>query len=356
MSDLRLWVLDNIKDIGNEVNNYLQEINNSKESYIMDANLDRFSNGEGKARVASTIRDKDIYILSDVGNYGITYNMHGMKIPMSPDEHFQDIKRCVSALSGYARRITIITPLLYQSRQHKRKGCESLDCAMALQELERLHVNHIVTFDAHDRNVSNAIPHLPFENFFPTNIILEELIKKEKIKDVLIISPDMGAVERARYYADMLCTNVGVFYKRRDLTKIVDGKNPVVEHVYMGPDVKDKTILVVDDMIASGNSIIEVGKMLKEKGAKRVYFITTFCLFTEGIEVFSNAHKEKIFDKIYTTNLSYIPKKYQRNKWLEVVNCSYRIAQIIDCINKGSSLRSIVDSNKRILELINKQK
>ena len=356
MEDLKLIVMDNIKEVGTEVDEYLKRMNRTEKSYIMGVDLIRFNNGEGKASIDETTRDKDVFILCDVGNYNLTYETHGIKVPMSPDEHFQDIKRCISALSGYAKRITVIMPLLYQSRQDKRKGKESLDCAIALQELERLHINHIITFDCHERKVSNAIPNLPFENFYPTNIVLEDLIKTEGVFDnLLVISPDMGAMERARYYADMLLSDVGMFYKRRDLTRIVNGKNPIVEHAYMGADVAGKNVFVVDDMIASGASMIEVGAKLREKGAKKIFFITTFSLFTEGIEVFKEAYKKKYFDKLYTTNLTYVPKEYSKYKWLHIVNCSKRIAEIIDYIHEGKSLRKIVHSNDKIIELLNKK-
>lgn len=350
MDNLKLIVLDNIKDIGKNIDNYLKNINDESNSYIMNITRDRFNNGEGKIRIDETIRDKDIFILSDISNYSITYKMHNMDVPMGPDEHFQDIKRVISALSGYAKRITVVMPLLYQSRQDKRKGRESLDCALALQELERLNVNHIITFDCHDKNVSNAIPNLPFENFYPTNIILENLIKNEDINDLLVISPDMGGVERARYYADMLKCDIGMFYKRRDLTKLVNGKNPIVEHAYMGPSVEGKTILVVDDMIASGTSMIEVGEKLKEKGAKKVFFVATFSMFTERIDIFEDAYNNKIFDRLYTTNLNYIPDEYKSKKRLKIVDTSKRIAEIIDHVHKGKSLEKIVNSNEKIIE------
>ena len=353
MNDLKLIVMDNIEDIGKEVDEYLKEKNNSEGSYMMKYSRVRFNNGEGKIVINETTRDKDVFILSDIGNYSITYDMHGVKVPMGPDEHFQDIKRAISALSGYANRITVIMPLLYQSRQDKRTGKESLDCAIALQELERLKTDHIITFDCHERKVSNAIPNLPFENFYPTNIILEEFIKNENIFDnLLVVSPDTGAMERARYYADMLSCNVGMFYKRRDLSKLVNGKNPIIEHAYMGADVNGRNIIVVDDMIASGSSMIEVGEKLREKGAKKVYFITTFSLFTEGAKVFEDAYKRKVFDKLYTTNLSYIPEAYNKYKWLHKVDCSKRVAEIIDYVHKGNSLKKIVHGNDKILELL----
>ena len=356
MNDLKLIVLDNIKDMGTEVDEYLKDFNKTDKSFIMNIARTRFNNGEGKIGIDETTRDKDVFILSDVGNYSVTYEMHGMSVPMGPDEHFQDIKRAISALSGYASRITVIMPLLYQSRQDKRKGKESLDCAIALQELARLNIDHIITFDCHERKVANAIPNLPFENFYPTNIILEELIKNEDVFDnLLVISPDMGAMERARYYADMLSSDVGMFYKRRDLSKLVNGKNPIVEHAYMGADVEGKNVIVVDDMIASGASMIEVGEKLRARGAKKIFFITTFSLFTEGIEVFEEAYKNKSFDKLYTTNLSYIPEEYKKNKWLKVVDCSKRVAEIIDYIHKGKSLRKIVHGNEKIIELLKKK-
>ena len=243
-------------------------------------------------------------------------------------------------------------PLLYQSRQDKRNGRESLDCAMALKELENLGVDHIVTIDAHDANVCNAIPNIPFENFFPANIVLEELIEKEDISNLLVISPDVGAMQRARFYADMLRVNVGLFYKRRDLTKIVNGKNPIIEHSYLGSSVNGKTCIVVDDMIASGSSMIEVGERLKELGANKVYFITTFSLFTTGIDVFNEAYKNGIFEKLYTTNLSYIPDEYKKFNWLNVVDCSRRIGEIIDNIHKSKSLSKLSNDNERVIKLL----
>lgn len=356
MNDLKLIVFDNIKEVGKEVDEYLKKINRTKDTYIMKVTKDRFSNGEGKIRIDETIRDKDVFIISDTGNYGETYQMHGFEVHVGPDEHFQDIKRAISALSGYARRITVIMPLLYQSRQHKRRGRESLDCAIALQELERLKVDHIITFDCHQREVSNAIPNLPFENIYPTNSILEDLVDDMSVKKALIISPDMGAMERARYYADMLKLDVGVFYKRRDLSKVVNGKNPIVEHAYMGADVTNKTCIVVDDMLASGSSLLEVGEKLKEKGAKKVIFIVSFALFTEGTEKIEEAYKNKTFDKLYTTNLTYIPKEIAKKKWIKIVDCSKRIAELIDAIHKGKGITKIIHESEKVFKIINEKK
>ena len=274
---------------------------------------------------------------------------------MSPDEHFEDIKRVISATSGHASKINVVMPLLYQSRQHKRRGNESLDCAIALQELERIGVNNIITFDAHDPSICNAIPRLPFENFYPTHTILESLIDYEDIKDILVISPDMGAMERARYYADMLGCDVGVFYKRRDLSKVLNGKNPIVEHMYMGANPEGKDVIIVDDMIASGGSMIEVAEHLKNKGAKNIYLIATFTLFTEGVDKFVEAFDKGLFNKLYTTNLSYIPEKIKELEWFNDVDCSKYLALIINTFNKKDDIEPLWNGKKKIIDKIRKK-
>ena len=354
MNDLKLIVLENCQDLGLKVNENLEKMNN-KNDYLVSIVNSRFANGEGKVKIEDSVRDKDLYIISDVGNYGINYQLHGMPHYMSPDEHFQDIKRVISATSGHASRINLIMPLLYQSRQHKRKGRESLDCAIALQELESLGVNNIITFDAHDPNVSNAIPKLPFDNFYPTHTIINELVNNEEVNNILVISPDMGAMERARYYAEILGCDVGVFYKRRDLSKVINGKNPIIEHVYMGADVKDKDIIIVDDMIASGNSMIETAKELKEKGARKVYLIATFTLLTEGPDNFIKAYNNGYFNKLYSTNLSYVPDTIKNNNWYYEVDCSKQIAEIIDTLNKKKSLTILHNGKKEIINKVRKK-
>ena len=347
--NLKLVVLPNAKFLGEKVDKNLKEINNSDSTYIVPITSDRFSNGEGKVKIEETVRDKDLYILSDIGNYSINYDFHGMKHFMAPDEHFQDIKRIISATSGHASKINVIMPMLYQSRQHKRKGRESLDCALALQELERIGVSNIITFDAHDPNVVNAVPNLSFDNFYPTNIIIDALEENEHIDNMIVVSPDMGAMERARYYAGMLGCDVGLFYKRRDLTKVVNGKNPIVEHVYLGSDVKDKNILIVDDMISSGTSMIESAQNLKNRGAKKIYLVATFALFTEGIEKFNEAYNEGIFTKLYVTNLSYVPEEIKSKEWYTEVDCSILLARIINKLNKKESIAEIYDQGRNRL-------
>ncbi len=355
MSKLKLVISNNCLDLGNKVNEHLMRMNNTTKSYIAKMKSDRFSNGEGKVSINESVNGDNLFILSDVGNYGISYMMHGREHYMSPDEHFEDIKRVIASTSGHASKINVVMPLLYQSRQHKRRGNESLDCAISLQELERIGVNNIITFDAHDPSICNAIPRLPFENFYPTHTILEELIENEDVKDLLVVSPDMGAMERARYYADMLSCDVGVFYKRRDLSKVVNGKNPIVEHMYMGVDVADRDVLVVDDMIASGGSMIEVCELLKKKGARNIYLIATFALFTEGIDKFVEAYENGLFNKLYSTNLSYVPEEIINNEWYVSVDCSKYLALIIDTINKKSDIEELWNGKKKIIDKIRKK-
>ena len=355
MSKLKLVVLNNISSFGDKVNEHLKKMNNTSKDYIVSIKEDRFSNGEGKVSLSESVNGDDLYILSDVGNYGISYMMHGLKHYMSPDEHFLDIKRVIAATSGHAAKINVVMPLLYQSRQHKRRGNESLDCAISLQELERMGVDNIITFDAHDPSICNAIPQLPFENFYPTHMILDTLIENEDIHDLLVISPDMGAMERARYYADMLGCDVGVFYKRRDLSKVVNGKNPIVEHMYMGSDVKKKAVIVVDDMIASGSSMLEVCSHLREKGARNIYLIATFSLFTEGVEKFDKAYNDGLFNKLYSTNLSYVADCVKEKNWYVDVDCSKYMALIINTLNKKDDIEPLWNGKKQIIDKIRKK-
>ena len=279
--ELGIIALESCRELGEQVNKIIQQKRNTEESLLIPTNEIRFSNGEGKVKLPETVRGKDIYILCDVGNYSCTYKMFGFTNHKGPDEHFQDIKRTVSAIRGKAARITVIMPLLYQSRQHRRKGRESLDCALALQELERLGVDEILTFDVHDPNVQNAIPLLSFENLYPTYDIVKSLISNEDTlsldkEKLLVISPDTGAMDRAIYYSSVLGVDVGLFYKRRDHSTVVNGKNPIVEHEYMGREVEGKDVLIVDDMIASGESVLDIALELKKRNAKNVYVATTF--------------------------------------------------------------------------------
>lgn len=352
MENLKIIVMQNCLELGEKINNHLKLIRKTKHNYIEPVISNRFQNGEGKAKIGDAIRDKDLYIISDVGNWGQTYQLHGLTHHVSPDEHYQDIIRVISAISNKAEKVNVMMPLLYQSRQDRREDNESLDCAIALKHLSYLGANSIITFDAHNPTVSNAIPNLPFENFYPTHTILEKFIDNESevLDNLLVIGPDLGAVKRTRYYAEMLGCNIGMFDKRRDLTKVVDGKNPIIGHDYIGIDPKDNHAMIVDDMIASGGSIIDAAKELKKRGAKNIYLVVTFALFTEGIEKFDQAYQEGLFDKLYTTNLSYVPEEIKNKPWYQEVDCSYQIAQIIDTLNKKLPTDELYNGKQKILE------
>lgn len=357
--ELGLIVMSNIKDLGEEIDKLLMELNNTDQSYILDISEDRFSNGEGKVTIDQSVRGKDILILSDIGNYGETYQMFGSSHNMSPDEHYQDIKRVISAINGKATRINVMMPLLYESRQHRRKKRESLDCAMALQELQSIGVDGIYTFDVHDPNVQNAIPLMTFENIYPTAEIVNYFLEEENItnedlkkNNMLIISPDTGAMDRAIYYSNILKQDIGLFYKRRDYSKLVNGKNPIVEHKYIGQDVKDKDILIVDDMIASGGSVIDIAKQLKNQGAKRVFCAVSFALFTEGVAVFDEVVKDGYIDAVYSTNLTYVPKEIKEREWFHSVNMSELMSDLIDHINREKSLSPLLDKTRGIKTIL----
>lgn len=348
--NLGIIVLENATELGGRVRVHLNNIRKNSRDYTVKMENSRFSNGEGKIKLLESVRGKDLYIISDIGNYDVNYRLHGRTHHMGPDEHFSDIKRVIAASANHANSVSLITPLLYESRQHKRKGRESLDCALGLQELEHLGVKNLITFDAHDPSINNAVPRMAFENFFPTNIIVETMLKEEKdaMDNLLVVSPDMGAMERARYYAEMIGCDLGCFYKRRDLTKVVNGKNPIVEHTYLGSSVKGKNIIIVDDMLASGGSLLEVAEELKNRGANKIYFVVTFALFTEGVDVIKEAHKAGLFDKLYSTNLSYIPDEVKNEPWYTDVDCSLKIARIIDTLNKGESIEPLHNEGKSL--------
>ena len=361
---LGIIALESCRELGNKIDGFLQKNRENGQgtppSFIIPTEEIRFSNGEGKVKLEETVRGKDIYILCDVGNYNCTYEMHGFTNHKGPDEHFQDIKRVVSALGGRARRVTVIMPLLYAGRQHRRKGRESLDCAIALQELERLGVEHIITFDVHDPNVQNAVPLISFENLYPTYEIVKSFIREEKDLSIdkanmIVISPDTGAMDRAIYYSSVLGLDIGLFYKRRDYSKIVGGKNPIVQHEYIGKDVEGMDVLVVDDMISSGESIIDIVKELKRRKAGKIYTATTFALFTEGNKKFNELYENGLIDKVYSTNLTYIPQEVREAKWFKEVDMSKFLAHLIDFINCDKSIKPLIDDTENIKKLM-KQK
>lgn len=361
-AELGLIVLDSSKELGGKINEYLVQRRKDTyeyidESYVINTNEIRFSNGEGKVVLSDTVRGKDIYILSDVGNYSCTYKMHGFLNHKSPDDHFQDIKRVVSAISGKAKRITVIMPLLYASRQHRRKGRESLDCSLALQELERLGVDDIITFDVHDPNVQNAVPSISFDNLYPTYEIVKTFLREESDlaidKDsMIVISPDTGAMDRSIYYSSVLGVDVGLFYKRRDHSTVINGKNPIVQHEYMGRSIEGKNVLIVDDMIASGESVFDIVKELKARKANKIFVATSFVLFTEGIEKFNKFHEDGLIDAVYSTNLTYIPEDARKASWFKEVDMSKFISKIVDNLNHDCSIQPVLDATEGIKELL----
>lgn len=330
---------------------------NEKGSYIIDTQCPRFGSGEGKGLILESIRGKDIYMFVDVTNSSIRYKMDGSLTRMSPDDHFSDLKRLIGATNGKAKKITVIMPFLYEGRQHRRTNRESLDCAIMLNELANMGINDIITFDAHDARVQNSIPLQSLENVRPTYQVLQSLFKEVdniQIDDnhFMIVSPDEGATDRAIYIADILGVNVGMFYKRRDYTKVVGGRNPIVAHEFVGEDIKGKDVLVVDDMISSGDSMIDVAEQLKERGAGRIFISATFGLFTGGMEKFDDAVKNGIIDKVITTNLVYQkPELLSRDYYINVDMAEYTAA-IISQLNADSSISFLINPTDKIKKLI----
>lgn len=356
--NLKLIVLGNCRELGEKVNKNIAQMRNEESNYIIPIKETRFNNGEGKVEILESIREKDVFILSDIGNHSCTYRMFGYENHMGPDEHFQDIKRVIYAMRGHTSNITVVMPLLYESRQHRRKGRESLDCANGLQELISLGVKNILTFDVHDVGIQNAVPLKSFENIYPTNTIISGFVERENIdfRNLVIISPDTGAIDRAKFYANIFKADLGMFYKSRDLTKIENGKNPIKEHKYIGDDVAGKNVIVVDDIIASGDSMLDVARKLKSLGAATVYMISTFALFTEGYEKFVQAYKDGEFDKIYSTNLSYVPECVKSASWFEEVDCSHQIAEIIHALNCQKSITPLMNGKQKVIEKIDQKK
>ena len=369
---LAIISLDSCKTLGSKVNDYLvswreksavQHQDNplycdySKESFLVPAATPRFGSGEAKGMIKESVRGCDLYIMVDVTNYSLTYRMNKYQNHMSPDDHFQDLKRIIAAVGGKAKRINVIMPFLYESRQHRRSGRESLDCALALQELLQMGVQNIITFDAHDDRVQNAIPLGGFETVRPTYQFIKSLLFS--VPDLQIdkdhfmtISPDEGATRRAVYLANVFGVNMGMFYKRRDYTQVVNGKNPIVAHEFLGNDVEGKDVFVIDDMISSGESMLDVARELKKRKARRIFMAATFGLFTSGMDAFDKAYEEGIFDKVLTTNLTYQTDALLERPYYLSCDMSKYIAYIIDILNHDASLSTILDPLDRIHSLV----
>ncbi len=332
-----------------------------RDTYLIDSIVPRFGSGEAKGIIKESVRGDDLYILVDVCNHSLTYKLCGFQNRMSPDDHFQDLKRIISAIGGKARRITVIMPFLYESRQHKRNGRESLDCAMALQELLDMGVDSIITFDAHDPRVQNAIPLSGFETYQCTYQFIKGLYRctddlKTDPEHLMIISPDEGGMKRAIYMANVLGVDMGMFYKRRDYTRIVNGRNPILAHEFLGTSVEGKDCVIVDDMISSGDSVLDVARELKKRRARRIFICSTFGLFTNGLEKFDKAHEEGLFHSLLTTNLVYQSPELLSRSWYTGCDMSKFLALIIDTMNHDGSVSTLLDPVDRIQTFLAKKR
>lgn len=346
-------------DLTNKVDYYLTKWHSNNESFIIESSCPRFSSGDAKGLIKSTVRGKDLYILVDVGNYNIKYDYFGMKNSMSPDDHYQDLKRIIQAASGKAHRITVIMPILYGGRQHRRTYRESLDCACALQELESMGVTNIICFDAHDPRMQNAVPLMGFDNVMPTYQVLKSILKN--ISDInflkdkfMVVSPDEGALARNIYYASVLGVDMGMFYKRRDYSTIINGRNPIIAHEYLGNSVEGKDVFVADDIISSGESMLDLAYNLKEKKANRIYIFATYAIFTNGLEKFNQAYKDGIINGVFGTNLTYRTPELLNSPWFYEVDMSKYIAYIIEAINHDMSISQLLDPHDKIDSLLKK--
>lgn len=370
---LGIIALESSKALGQKVNDYIVQWRREREnehkdniafagyqrdSYLIEASCPRFGTGEAKGIIRESVRGDDLYLIVDVCNYSLTYTVCGHQNHMSPDDHFQDLKRVIAALGGKARRITVIMPFLYESRQHKRSSRESLDCAIALQELVSMGVEGIITFDAHDPRVQNAIPLKSFETVQPIYQFIKALLNNVpdltvNADHMMIISPDEGAMNRAVYFANVLGLDMGMFYKRRDYTRIVNGRNPIVAHEFLGSDVEGKDVVIIDDMISSGDSMIDVATELKRRKAGRIFMCSTFGLFTNGLERFDKAYEEGLIYRVLTTNLIYQPDELLSKPYYINVDMSKYIALLIEALNHDASISEYLSPTKRIQRFLN---
>ncbi len=361
VAPLGVIAMSGATELGEKINGHLvrwaQGTDSQKDSFLIETECPRFSSGDGKGLIKSTIRGDDLFIIVDVGNYNCKYNMFGFENAMSPDDHFQDLKRIIQAAGGKAHRINVIMPILYGGRQHKRNYRESLDCAVALQELERMGAENIVTFDAHDARVHNAIPLMGFDNVIPTYQVLKSVFKS--VKDIsiskdtfMVVSPDEGAINRNMYYASVLGVDLGMFYKRRDYSKVVNGRNPIVAHEYLGNSVEGKDIFIADDIIASGESMLDLAYELKKRKAGRIYAYATYTIFTNGLESFDKAYNDGIIDGVFGTNLTYRTDELKKREWFHEVDVSKYIAYFIAAINHNTSISAIIDPHEKINQLL----
>ena len=376
VGSLGMIALEGCRPLGEQIDQYLVKWRTERESehkdslafsgyqrpsYLLKAKVPRFGSGEAKGVIQESVRGTDLYLLVDVANYSLTYSLCGNENHMSPDDHYQDLKRIIAAVGGKARRITVIMPFLYESRQHKRTARESLDCALALQELVRMGVDNIITFDAHDPRVQNAIPLNGFETVQPAYQFVKGLLRNVQDLQIdsdhmMVISPDEGGMSRAIYIANVLGLDMGMFYKRRDYTKIVNGRNPIVAHEFLGSSVEGKDMIIIDDMISSGESVLEVAAELKERKANKIFVFATFGLFTNGLDKFDKAYEKGIISKVLTTNLIYQTPELLSRDWYINCDMSKYIAYIIDTLNHDSSISDLLNPNEKIQSIVSRYK
>ncbi len=375
VAPLKIAAMESCRELGRKVNDYIVSfrqntinevsesplyVNYKSNNYLADCGCPRFGTGEAKGVLRETIRGTDLFIMTDVCNYSVTYTVNGHLNHMSPDDHYQDLKRIISAATGKAHRINVIMPFLYESRQHKRTKRESLDCALALEELTSMGVSNIITFDAHDPRVQNAIPLSGFDSFSPPYQFMKAIFRAvpDLIPDkdhLMIISPDEGAMHRAVYLSNILGVDMGMFYKRRDYSVIVNGKNPIVAHEFLGDDVKGKDVIVIDDMISSGGSILDVARQVKERGAMRVFVCVTFGLFTDGFEKFDEYYEKGYINKVIATNLTYLPTELYKKPYFTAADMSKFLALIIDSLNHDITIGSVMNPTDKIHALLDKR-
>lgn len=364
VAPLGLIVMEGAKGLGEKINGHLTNwaANGpfARESFIIESECPRFSSGDGKGLLRETVRGADLYFLVDVGNYSCTYNIFGHQNHMSPDDHFQDLKRLIQATSGKAHRINVIMPILFGSRQHRRNARESLDCAVALQELRSMGVANIVTFDAHDARVQNAIPLMGFDNVMPTYQVLKRLfldvpdlnIDRENF---MVVSPDEGAMNRNMYYASVLGVDLGMFYKRRDYSRVINGRNPIVAHEYLGASVEGKDVFIADDIISSGESVLDIAYELKKRRANRIYAYSTYALFTNGLQDFDKAYRDGAISGILGSNLTYRMPELLSREWFHEVDVSKYIAYFITALNHDIATSTVIDPHEKIRTLLKKR-
>lgn len=364
VAPLGLIAMKGAEELGKKLNEYLvnwaHKGGYDVDTFLIESECPRFSSGDGKGLIKSTVRGKDLFIIIDVGNYNVKYQMYDQQNAMSPDDHYQDLKRIIQAASGKAHRINVIMPILYGGRQHRRNYRESLDCACALQELYQMGVSNILTVDAHDPRVHNAIPLMGFDNMMPSYQVLKAMFQtiphlKTTPDEFMVISPDEGALNRNMYYASMLGVPMGMFYKRRDYSKIINGHNPIVAHEYLGNSVEGKDVFIADDIISSGESMLDIAYALKERKARRVFCYATYGLFVNGLEKFDKANEDSYIDAVFSTNLTYRTDELLKREWFHEVDCSKYISYFIASLNHDVSIGNVIDPNAKIKALLDRR-